>query len=111
MLLEQGSARLPERHHRSAWRFRLTSASIALCVLTELLHSPQYSHVWGGTQLLLELRIMMRHAAMSGLCESVPAPLKRDKVLPLRREELCQAPHCKSQECNGTDGKARTGRT
>lgn len=58
MLVEQGSAGLPERHHCSEWRFPLTSASVALYLLTEMLRSPQYSHVWGGTQLLLKLRTM-----------------------------------------------------
>lgn len=76
MLLEQGSTRLPERQHRSEWRFPLTSASIVLCVLTEMLSSPQYGPVWGGTQLLLQLCIMTWHAMMCGLCESLPAPLK-----------------------------------
>lgn len=44
---------------------------------------------------------------MPALCESGPALLKQDKVLPLRREELGQTLHGRSQECNGKHRKAR----
>lgn len=44
---------------------------------------------------------------MPALCESGPALLNQDKVLPLRREELGQTLHGRSQECNGKHGEGR----